>query len=275
MKKLFFLLIFCLFFTGCAPKISEGSTTVPILLYHHINEEGDDGSAISVTSFRRQMELIRTEGYNPISLDALIDFAEKGTPLPEKPMVITFDDGYYSNYQYAYPILKEYGYPATIFAIGCSVGHMEFYKDTTHTMTPHFGEAEIRVMEESGLISVQSHTYDMHQWAPFETGDRIRENALPLENESEADYIAALTADHLKISALLDKEIQAVAYPHGKSSTLSNQTLQGLGVKVTLTTDGEKVNALLPNQPEGLIDLGRFSINETITDAEFLKYLKK
>ncbi len=52
---------------------------------------------------------------------------------------------------------------ATIFAIGVSIGK-DTYKDTDHAMTPHFGAAEMQEMVDSGLISIQSHTYDMHQW---------------------------------------------------------------------------------------------------------------
>ena len=66
-------------------------------------------------------------------------------------------------------------------------------------MTPHFGEDEAREMVASGLISVQSHTYDMHQWGPYESTDQPRETILPLDGESEADYRAALSADCQKI----------------------------------------------------------------------------
>ena len=56
-------------------------------------------------------------------------------------------------------------------------------------MTPHFGAAEMQEMVDSGLISIQSHTYDMHQWPPFEDGnDRVRETLAQLPGESDADY---------------------------------------------------------------------------------------
>ena len=74
---------------------------------------------------------------------------------------------------------------ATIFAIGVSIGK-DTYKDTDHAMTPHFGAAEMQEMVDSGLISIQSHTYDMHQWPPFEDGnDRVRETLAQLPGESD------------------------------------------------------------------------------------------
>ena len=116
-------------------------------------------------------------------------------PLPEKPIVLTFDDGYLSNYADAFPVLGEYNMKATIFAIGVSIGK-DTYKDTDHAMTPHFGAAEMQEMVDSGLISIQSHTYDMHQWPPFEDGnDRVRETLAQLPGESDADYEAAVRAD--------------------------------------------------------------------------------
>ena len=125
------------------------------------------------------MQLIKENGYEAISFDELIAFAEGKGALPEKPVLITFDDGYQSNYEYAFPILKEENMKGTIFAIGVSIGKKEYYKDTVHKMTPHFGKEEIDEMKGSGLISIGSHTYDMHQWAPFEEGDKIRESVIP------------------------------------------------------------------------------------------------
>jgi len=173
-----------------------GSVTVPILLYHNLTPEKTSGSSITVDNFRHQMDLLEEYGFNPVSFEDLISFVNKGVALPENPVVITFDDGYYSNYEYAYPILREKNFKATIFAIGSSVGHMTNYKNTSYPITPHFGESEIREMVASGLISVQSHTYDMHQNANYETGNsRIRENMLPLSGETEQQYSDAVRED--------------------------------------------------------------------------------
>ena len=74
-------------------------------MYHHLDEQGDGNATVSAEGFRRQMELLKTEGYTPISLQQLADFSQGGK-LPEKPVLITFDDGYTSNYMLAYPILQ-------------------------------------------------------------------------------------------------------------------------------------------------------------------------
>ena len=261
---------------GC--RATPKQQTVPMLLYHHLAEQGSGESILSIDKFRSHMELLKQNGYQPIPLKALADFVDSGKDLPEKAVVITFDDGYYSNYQYAYPILKEYQFPATIFTIGCSVGHMEFYKDTHHAITPHFGAAEIREMCGSGLIEVQSHTYDFHQWAPFEKSDTVRGCILPLEGESDADYTAALTADHQKNAALLEEcgagTPFALAFPGGEWSQRANEILTDAGIRITVTTSSETVNTVTEGDPASRLSLGRLYITEATSDQTILEYLK-
>lgn len=261
---------------GAAEK-TEYTQNVPILLYHHLDEEQEEsGTVLSPEKFRHQMDLLCENGYQAVSFEDLIAYVENGTPLPENAVVITFDDGYYSNYQYAYPILKERNLSATIFAIGSSVGHMEYYKDTSFPITPHFGGKELREMVDSGVVDIQSHTYDMHQWAPYETGDTIRENLMPLENETDEAYIDAVTADAEKQARLfadLDLEKSTVlAFPNGKYTAATDVALKACGYQVTLTTDSNRTNTLVCGLSQSLIDLGRLNISGDTTDEELLAY---
>lgn len=269
-------MVFVLLLLGGCRKEPE-SKPLPILMYHHLDEQGDGNATVSVGGFRRQMELLKKEGYTPITCQQLVSFTEGGT-LPEKPVLITFDDGYASNYRLAFPILKEYGFPATIFVIGCTAGS-DTYKETGHPILPHFGKEEAKEMLASGLITLQTHTYDMHQSLALEQADPIRKNILPFEWESEADYVATLTADHQKERALLAEwgvqEHWAIAYPGGETCPLTDQTMQELGIKITLTTDGIKVNTITQYQPQTLIGLGRLSISETVTESDLLEYLNQ
>ena len=252
--------------------------TVPILLYHHLS---DDKTASKDTTmppelFQRHMALLKERGYETVTFADLIAYVNKGTPLPENPVVVTFDDGYLSNYEYAYPILKEQGFQATVFVIGCSVGHEKYYKDTDYEMTPHFGLAEIQEM--AGTISIGSHTYDMHQWRDFESGDTVRTSMLPLEGESESDYIAALTEDAARQDQLFSQlgleKSTVLAFPTGAYTTLTDVTLKKLGYQVTLTTDSSRVNTLVQGLPQSLVDLGRFNVSADTTDEALLSYLE-
>lgn len=254
----------------------EISTQVPILMYHHLSEDVTNSEMVSPEQFEAQIRALAEAGYTGISFDELQAYVLRGEPLPEKPVVITFDDGYRSNYTLAYPILQKYGMKATIFAIGVSFGK-DHYKDTDYTITPHFGAAEAAEMTASGLISIQSHTYDMHQWPPYETDSAVRENILQLPGESEESYVQALTEDFTRSRALLEgatgQPVDVLAYPAGQYSTLAQVTLQSLGVHVTLSTN-PGVNTVVKGLPQTLYAMLRFGITEDISPEALLDMIR-
>ncbi len=247
---------------------------VPVLMYHHIAEEGDGGVTISADCFEEQIAALHEAGYTAVSLDDLYAYVEEGRDLPEKPILITFDDGYESNYQIAFPILEEYGMEAVIFTIGVSVGK-DTYKDTGVAITPHFSYEEAREMAESGVISIQSHTYDMHQSAQLDAAP-ARTSAVPLEGESEEDYMAAFLTDMeqsmAEIRAGVGEPVTALAYPNGDYTTLSQALCAKLGLKATFTTEA-RTNVLIKGLPQCLYGLGRYNVEE-ISGAALLELLR-
>ena len=242
------------------------SRDVPVLMWHNLAEESSGDMTISVDTFRAQIEALHEAGFKTVSLQQLYDYVHFGTELPEKPIVLTFDDGYFSNYEYAYPILQEYDMQATIFAIGVSVGK-DTYKDTEHAMTPHFGADEAREMVDSGLISVQSHTFDMHQWPPFEDGNaQVRETLLPFDGEADADYEAAVEADFAESRELLEsitgQPVNALAFPEGAYVPLTQDALRSAGAEMTFTTV-RAVNTVVKGLPQSLCAMPRFGMTES------------
>ena len=167
---------------------------------------------------------------------------------------------------------------ATIFAIGVSIGK-DTYKDTDHVMTPHFGAAEMQEMVDSGLISIQSHTYDMHQWPPFEDGnDRVRETLAQLPGESDADYEAAVKADiqqsQQAIEPIAGEKVNALSYPEGAYGTLTMDALRSQGIELTFTTQ-PGVNAVVQGLPQTLYSMHRITMTEDTNMDEFLAELAK
>ena len=253
------------------------SRDVPVLMWHNLAEESSGDMTISVDTFRAQIEALHEAGFKTVSLQQLYDYVHFGTELPEKPIVLTFDDGYFSNYEYAFPILQEYDMQATIFAIGVSVGK-DTYKDTAHAMTPHFGVDEAREMVASGLISVQSHTYDMHQWPPFEDGNaQVRETLLPFDGETDADYEAAVEADFAESRDLLEsitgEAVNALAFPEGAYVTLTQDALRSAGAELTFTTV-RAVNTVVKGLPQSLCAMPRFGMTETTDMTALLAALE-
>ena len=263
-------------YTCSALSEEENTADVPVLLYHEIDPaaDGSNGAVLSPQTFENQIRTLAENGYTAISLKELTAYVEKGEALPEKPVVITFDDGYQSNYEYAYPILKKYGMKATIFVIGSSVGKDE-YKDTGRPLLPHFGVSEAREMENSGLISIQSHTYDLHQNGECEKGIP-RENMAPLSGEDEWDY-ADLIADDVQkerelIRSITGGETFALAYPGGQYTELTTSVLVQLGIKATFTTQPGR-NVVVKGLPQSLLEMNRYIMYEETTADQLLKYV--
>ena len=219
-----------------ARDISQ-QVSVPILLYHDIQDTGEGDSTISQEVFLSHLDAIQQAGYETVTFQQLINFVEHEGSLPEKPILITFDDGYLSNYKIAWPALQERGMVGTIFVIGSLVGK-DTYKDTGVPTIPHFTYKQAKEMIDSGVMSIQSHTYDLHQYGPLEP-DGGREGVLPMEGETSKDYRQVLLKDFLRSRDALHQNtgatIQVLAYPYGLYTQDSEAISTQFGFSVTLT----------------------------------------
>lgn len=255
--------------------LSPRGTVVPILMYHHFDDVPASDATMTPAAFEAHLAALSQAGYTAVSFQELLDYVNGDGALPKRPVCITLDDGYLSNYTVAWPLLEQYGMKATIFVIGSSVGQTT-YKGTDYPIIPHFSWAQAEEMLASGVIDIQCHTYDMHQHAPYEAGT-ARPNILPLPGESEADYAAALTADvqrfQAEYEAALGRRAQVLAYPTGVYSAQSETLLHAMGFPVTLTTEGRKVNRVIPGHPESLYALGRHDMTEAVTPRSLLDML--
>jgi peptidoglycan/xylan/chitin deacetylase (PgdA/CDA1 family) len=107
---------------------------MPILVYHTIKPGPVSGSAAarllteSPDAFEQQLKYLKDNGYQTISFTQLCDFLEKGTPIPERPAIISFDDGWDNQFAYAFPLLQKYGFTATFFVVTNYLDHQNFMK---------------------------------------------------------------------------------------------------------------------------------------------------
>ena len=168
---------------------------------------------------------------------------------------------------------------ATIFMVGSTTGNTEHYKDTAYPITPHCSYEQGAEMVASGVISLQSHTYDMHQWPPFEDGnDRVRETLAQLPDESDEDYEAAVKADiqqsQQAIEPITGEKVNALSYPEGAYGTLTMDALRSQGIELTFTTQ-PGVNAVVQGLPQTLYSMHRITMTEDTNMDEFLAELAK
>ena len=251
---------------------TDYTARVPILRYHHLVEAGEAGGAtMTVGAFADQMAALHAAGYTPVDIWQMRDYVEQGAELPEKPILITFDDGYESNYSLAYPILKQYGFKATIFAIGVSIGK-DTYKDTGKPIIPHFSLEQAEEMTDSGLITVASHGYDVHQAEGLDP-DPIRQGALQREGETETEYVEYLTNDALHMQALLGEAGKFFSYPEDKHDLRCLVILHRAGVFATVSGNGSHT-LLIRGLPQCLFDMPRQLVTEDMTGAELVALLE-
>ena len=180
---------------------------VPVLNYHQVNDEKHSALTLHVDQFREQMEYLHNQGYNTITLAQLYDYLENGTELPNKPIVITFDDGYVDNYKNVLPILKEYNMKATLFMISDAAN------------TPGFVSTEQMHQMEAGGFDIQGHTNHhkiLTKIAPTELPD-------------------ALLGGKTSLEGILGEPIEYLAYPGGFNDMLVQYVTKQSGYKMAFT----------------------------------------
>jgi peptidoglycan/xylan/chitin deacetylase (PgdA/CDA1 family) len=197
---------------------ADGYQVVPILCYHQFGPGKRSRNKMEVpeTAFEQQMAWLQANGYSVVSLSDMQAFLSGEKALPAKAVVITIDDGYRSTYEVAFPILKKYGYPATVYAYSDFIG-------AGMALT----WAQLKEMEDSGLIDVQSHskTHTSMALLPNETtGPAYKERVIK----------EVVTPDGI-IESKLGKPVKHFAYPYGDTSPTVVSILQDRGY-LTATT---------------------------------------
>lgn len=247
-------------------SVSEG-VRVPILMYHIILKNSNGNKyTVSPSDFEKDLKFLDEHGYTTVFMQDLIDYVYDGTPLPEKPVVLTFDDGYYNNYYYIYPLLKQYQAKAVISVVGT---YTDQYSETVDTNVnyAHLSWDNLREMTESDLVEIQNHTYNLHS---LENG---RKGCQKNQNESSEKYAELLIKDLDKLQneclEQLGNAPTTFTYPYGFISEESLDIVKSLGFKASLSCE-EGMNELERNQ-EQLYKMKRYIRTPEISAADILR----
>lgn len=258
------------FFLGSAQEyISDEGVRLPILMYHAICDNNDASGKFVITkrALEDDLKYLQENGYTTISSYQLIDYVENGTPLPEKPIMITFDDGYFNNYCYAYPLLREYNAKAIISIIG---KYTDLYSESTeeNPSYSHITWEQAREMCDSGLVEIQNHSYNSH------TVDQGRNGTKKKTGESAEAYAEYIYSDLGKLQNEININLgytpTVFAYPFGSVSKASYDILKKMGFKITLGCE-EKVNVIKQGDLDGLYMLGRYLRTNKRSAKDILK----
>ena len=174
--------------------------TIPILTYHNFTQEEGSDYKINIVEFEKQMDYLAAHNYSVISLSELLEGLKNGQ-LPPKPVVITIDDGYKATFTLAYPVLKKYNFPATLFL------YTDFIEKNNYSLTWE----EIREMTKNN-IEIGSHTLSHCNLLRYK------------ENESYDRYISRIKKEIFLSKEILESKIGSkikfFAYPYGVYSPI-------------------------------------------------------
>lgn len=264
-----------LFFWGQQPTLavsqSDTGIKVPILMYHSILKDpqrtGD--YVISPEQLEKDLIYLQNHGYTTVLLADLIAYVHEGTPLPDKPIVLTFDDGYYNNLVYLLPLLEKYQMKAVVAVVGEYVQRFSDTKDPNPNYA-HLNWDDIKTLQQSGLVEIQNHSYSMHE-------QKGRKGAGRMRGESVEAYTQALKADLGKLQEAMKEHTGTVpntfVYPFGQVSKESLSVLKELGFQASLSCY-EKTN-VLTRDPECLYSLCRFNRPGALPSEVFMERLEK
>lgn len=256
--------------------IDNDSVCVPIIMYHEVKTSKAGKDAITPYEFESDLKYLKANNYTTITMSDLINYVDNGKSLPEKPIILSFDDGYLNNYVYVFPLLKKYNMKIVLSIIGKDTDDFTTIKDENINYS-HVTWSEINEMLSSKYVEIQNHTYNMHTITKKRCG--CKKNP----GETQAHYAEALTSDIEK----LQNEIMfytgytpnTFTYPYGFVSSDSLPIIKSMGFKATLTCD-YGVN-IITKDPDSLFGLKRicrshgFPVQKAIIQGmETLKYRK-
>lgn len=278
-RKLFVILLasVILFFGIYVSATSDISTKtqdeikVPILMYHSIlQDKSRSGNyVVSPEVLEQDMVYLKENGYETVFVSDLISYVYQNTPLPSKPVILTFDDGHYNNMTYLLPLLERYDMKAVISVVGSYTEN--FSKQDAHN--PNYSYLtwdDISQLHQTKRIEIANHTYDMHNRG-LRNGCAIQkgESLLAYQEKLETDLIKLQTA--LQINAKIPLPI-TFTYPFGYICTQSQEVIEKNGFLASLSCY-EKISTISKDK-NSLYCLGRFNRPDGISTEEFMKKIK-
>ena len=265
------VIIFCSLLGGTAlgvfaPAQPEG-VSLPIIMYHSVLRDNARTGQYVVTpsSLEQDMLYLKEHGYTTVVVNDLIEYVYNGAPLPEKPVMLTFDDAYYNNLTYLEPLLIEYDMKAVISAVGSYTQQYSQSGDKSPSYA-YLSWQDLKEISQRGYIEIQNHSYDMHKNGERKGAGRKRGESLEV-------YSQALSDDVMRMDKNLKENCGITAlcftYPFGKISQESEDILKDLGWKATLSCY-ERMN-YITREPECLFQLGRYNRHGALSTEEFMK----
>lgn len=240
-RKCLGIIIMMLILVNITVYAANAKKDIPILMYHHISNNIKSDWSITPQKLEEQLEYLKNNGYKAISLDMLYSYIENKVALPEKSVVLTFDDGYIDAFDNAYPLLKKYGYKAAFFIITGEVltKNPEGYDYMTL--------GELKKLDKAGM-DIEAHT--------------VTHPDLTTLNYKKQFEELSLSKKYLEKH--LNKKIYYMAYPYGLCDSITQKVASEIGYRIAFTIKGSH-----DDTESNRLNIGRIYINQNMTINQF------
>lgn len=230
------------------PAVNQNAS-VMVLCYHNIDEHGSKAMTIPVSEFEKEMQQLKDSGFSVIGMQDFLAWRRGEKSIPSKSCVITLDDGWISGYTNAWPILKKYGYPFTMF----------IYINYVGTGGKSVSWEQLEEMRDAG-VDIQSHTYSHANLRAPTTG--VDKHTLGLIQKD----IATLGQDGWMRKEIIESKkvleqrlgikVNALAYPFGNYNPKARALVKEAGYEAAFTVYGQRLSMHSPD----FDILGRYAV---------------
>lgn len=271
------MLLLCCSLTHAAAPASAG-TELTILGYHEIidpKQALDADYAVAPAMFEQHVLWLKQHGFQFVTVDQVLAAHRGQTPLPTKAVLLSFDDGYQSFYDHAYPVIKKYRIPVVLALVGSwltpSAGQTINFDGKPIARNLMFSWAELKEMQASGLVELGSHTYGLHDGIPANPQGNLQPavtarlySAKTRRYETDQAYRQRIYQDLKANTALFRqhslKAPRVMIWPYGRYNTEVTAIAAQLGMPMAFTLDD---GANLASTP--LSALRRILVDQSMT----------
>ncbi len=252
-------ILFGIFHAGsyicCVAQQKNSDYELPIIMYHHILKDSKKHGKfiISPDELEQDLKFLKKEGYTAILPRDLIAYQEQGTPLPEKCVMLTFDDGHLSYLEYAVPLLEKYKMKALVSVVGSYTNDYTEHPDKAVAYA-YLDWNDITSLSKSSHTEIGNHTYDLHKVSGG------RQGCAKMQGESTEHHRRIFTEDATKMRNLIytytNSHADCFTYPFGFMCRETEAEIKKLGFKMSLSCT-EGVNKI--SQNSSLFKLKRYN----------------
>jgi biofilm PGA synthesis lipoprotein PgaB len=237
------LILFSLAFARPATTAEINQGQFLALCYHAapLRAAPDDSYSVTQSQFAEQMEYLRTHGYNPVSLDDIVKAREGKKALPEKAVLLTFDDAYISYRDFVVPLLEKLGYPSVLAVVGAFIDN-----PPGDLPEPLMNWEQIREVSGHRFVEVVSHSYDLHKSVQYNPQGNIGSavsvrayDPVTKTYETEDEYRARLEDDFIIQQKVFQEKLgftpRALVWPYGRYNSISLAIARNHGFELTFS----------------------------------------